>query len=238
MKIAVQMWSLKDYQEKDFEATLQSVAKLGYDGVEFAGYFDYSAKQIRTMLDKYQLQIAGSHIGYERLQENLEEVIQFELEIQNKRLIIPYINFDSYQAWESFIQSLVPIRETLAKYGLQLLYHNHGNEIQVIDNHFIIEELAKVVQLELDVYWVKHAGYEPLELIKKFYDALAVLHIKDMNPVTRESCDLGDGELDIQMILKQKPQLEWMVVEQEHFAVDPMTSMAHNIRYLKSIGYE
>ena len=47
--IGVQVYSVRDHAEKDFRATLAKIKEFGYDGVEFAGYFGKSAKEIKEM---------------------------------------------------------------------------------------------------------------------------------------------------------------------------------------------
>ncbi len=51
-KISVQLWSVKDATQKDFIGTLEAIAKMGYDGVEFAGYGGIDADTMKKELDR------------------------------------------------------------------------------------------------------------------------------------------------------------------------------------------
>src|SRR5512140_1296394 len=63
--IAVQLYSVRDDCAKDFDAALAQVAKMGFAGVEFAGYHKYGGKpkELRKTLDDLNLIAAGTHIG-------------------------------------------------------------------------------------------------------------------------------------------------------------------------------
>ena len=51
-KVGLQLYSVREDMEKDMEATLKKVKEIGYDYVEFAGYFGHTAEQVREWLDK------------------------------------------------------------------------------------------------------------------------------------------------------------------------------------------
>ena len=64
-QISVQLYSVRDDCHKDFDAALKSIAEMGFDGVEFAGYHKYSgdAAGLRKKLDELNLKAAATHIG-------------------------------------------------------------------------------------------------------------------------------------------------------------------------------
>ena len=66
-KIAVQLWCLQEKTALDFENTLKTVGKMGYDGVEFAGFGDIDATKMKKLLDENGLKSAGAHIGLDEL---------------------------------------------------------------------------------------------------------------------------------------------------------------------------
>lgn len=70
--IAIQLWSVQDACQEDFFGTLEHLAEMGYDGVEFAGYYGRSAADLKAKLAELGLGIAGSHIPYERLRDELD----------------------------------------------------------------------------------------------------------------------------------------------------------------------
>ena len=77
MKIGVQLYSVRDAMSEDFEGTLQKVAAMGYEYVEFAGYYDKTSEEIKAILDKYSLKCISVHQGLERFEEDADREIAF-----------------------------------------------------------------------------------------------------------------------------------------------------------------
>ena len=50
LPVALQLYSVRDELEADFEGTIAKVREFGYDGVEFAGLYGRSAEQVRKIL--------------------------------------------------------------------------------------------------------------------------------------------------------------------------------------------
>ena len=68
MRICVATWP----------GSLAAVAKLGYKGVEFAGFNNVAAKDIRKMLDDNGLQAVGCHTALNTLQgEEFDKTVEF-----------------------------------------------------------------------------------------------------------------------------------------------------------------
>ena len=85
--IALQLYSVRTDCAEDLPGTLAKVAAMGYDGVEFAGYYDYSADDLRKMLDDNGLICCGSHLGIQTLLgDELEKTAEF-----NRTLVNPYL---------------------------------------------------------------------------------------------------------------------------------------------------
>ena len=80
MKFAVQLYSVRDHMERgeDFLEVIKKVKEIGFDGVEFAGYFGHSAEELKAHCDSLGLEVVGTHIGIENyLPENLDETLRF-----------------------------------------------------------------------------------------------------------------------------------------------------------------
>jgi len=90
MGIALQLYSVREDCAKDFEGTLKAVAEMGYEGVEFAGYYERSAENLRAILDNFGLKVAGTHIRIDALLgEELGKTVEFNRVLENKFLIVP-----------------------------------------------------------------------------------------------------------------------------------------------------
>jgi len=61
---------------------------MGYQGVEFAGYYGLTAEQLRKLLDDNGIVCCGTHTGLDTLLgDNLEKTIEFNKTLGNKYLI-------------------------------------------------------------------------------------------------------------------------------------------------------
>ena len=88
--IALQLYSVRKDCEEDLPGTLASVADMGYEGVDFAGYYGYDSKELRTMLDDLGLRAAGCHTGLPTLMgDELARTVAFNQILGNRYLIVP-----------------------------------------------------------------------------------------------------------------------------------------------------
>ncbi|MBC1249418.1 sugar phosphate isomerase/epimerase [Listeria welshimeri] len=239
-KIALQLWSVKEACEDDFFGTLEKVAEMGYDGVEFAGYYGKSASEIKTKLAELGLEVAGSHISKEMLEEELEDVIVFERELGNKFIICPYADFETKQEGLSFAEKLREIAKTIQQAGMQFGYHNHAHELEKVDDAIILENLLGNVPemiAELDTYWIEYAGVGVIPFIEKYRNRVPLVHIKDKSKTSKESTIIGEGILDISGYVKTAiaSGTKWLIIEQEAFEEDPLTSVAKGYTYLANV---
>lgn len=239
-KIALQLWSVKEACEDDFFGTLEKVAEMGYDGVEFAGYYGKSASEIKTKLAELGLEVAGSHISKEMLEAELEDVIVFERELGNKFIICPYADFETKQEWLSFAERLREIAKTIQQAGMQFGYHNHAHELEKVDDAIILENLLGNVPemiAELDTYWIEYAGVGVIPFIEKYRNRVPLVHIKDKSKTSKESTIIGEGILDISGYVKTAiaSGTKWLIIEQEAFEEDPLTSVAKGYTYLANV---
>ena len=130
MKVALQMYSLRSLTGDDFFGTLGETAKMGYDGVEFAGYFDVPAKELKAVLDKNGLEAAGSHVSIDRLREDLDGEIAYAKELGLYSVVCPYADMNTEEEWIAFGRELNEIGKKFRANGILFGYHNHANEFQ------------------------------------------------------------------------------------------------------------
>lgn len=242
-KVALQLWSVKEACQQDFIGTLKLVKEMGYDGVEFAGYYGLSATELSAILTELDLAVAGSHIGYDQIVENLDEVIAYEKAIGNERIICPYVAADTFEEWQERFAAFREAQEKIAAAGLTLIYHNHSHEFTAIPDKSILEEMVAAVpgiKLEVDTYWVQHAGLNVVEWLLENRQSVALLHIKEMLIVDgeKESTEIGTGILPIASYVNVAKELDlpWLIVEQEAFQKYPaIESAAINVVALKKI---
>ena len=103
MKTGVQLYSLRNYiKDNGLESALEIIADAGFDGVEFAGFYDKTADEIKSMLDKYSLTAFSAHIGTEKMQAELPTALQ--LGISN--IVVPWKALDNAAEFDKAVAEL------------------------------------------------------------------------------------------------------------------------------------
>lgn len=248
VKIGVQLYTLRDLTEKDFEGTLRAVAKLGYQGVEFAGYGGLEAEKLRGILDELGLACAGSHIGIDRLIHHLEEEIAYNRTIGNSSLVIPWYDKNKWnnpQEREAFLEQIAGIGQACSQAGMKLLYHNHEFECEADESgnpllDTLVERLDKeTLQLELDACWAHYAGVEPGGYIRRHAGRIPLIHLKDMKRLAdggAQPVELGRGEVDLAAIVEAAvaTDAQWLIVEQDTCEGSPLDSVAASMEWIRN----
>ena len=179
-KIGLQLYSIKELTEKDFFGSLEKVAKIGYPGVEFAGFFDTPASELKKVLDDLGIVACGSHIGIDALEEEINRVIDYNLEIGNQYIICPGLPEhmrDSYDAYLKLADKFNEIGQKCKDQGIQFGYHNHDVEFQKFNGEYGLDILLSntqpdLVHMELDTFWVSMPDLNP-----RFYEKMPKQHI-------------------------------------------------------------
>jgi len=239
----VQLYTVRASLAKDVPGTLQAIAGIGYQEVEFAGYGDQSVQQIRRLLDDLDLQSPSSHMDARRLRENAAELIELAAAIGHDYVTIAWLNpedrqtIDDYKGWaETFNR----VGEACRDSGMRLAYHNHDFEFEPLDGQLPFDVLldetdADLVDFELDFFWVRKAGQDIVPVLNKAPERFTMAHIKDMD-TEGEMADVGAGVIDFANILGDEAAsgLRHLFVEHDQPA-DPVKSVAISRLALSSI---
>jgi sugar phosphate isomerase/epimerase len=246
LPIAVQLYSVASLTEADMAGTIAGVAKLGYEGVEFAGYFKHSAAEIRKMLDDNGLKCAGTHIGIDTLlDDKLQETIEFNKTIGNRNLIVPGLP-EKYRntlaAWKETAQTFNEVSAKVKPQGLRVGYHNHSSEFVPLEGekpfHVFFGATNKDVAVQLDIGHAVHAGEDPVELLKRYAGRVKSVHVKEYNPAKKDAL-IGDGNVKWPEVLKACETVggtEWYIIEEESRAYQGLDGIAQSLKRLHGMG--
>lgn len=244
LKVALQLYTLRDYDQEDFAAKLIKVREAGYDGVEFAGFADIPAEEMKSLLEKAGLEAMGSHTRMEELMDRLDEVIAYNQVIGSSYIVIPYYKIESMEDVHSLIAIVKAIGPKIKAAGMELLYHNHYHEFT---NEFgekpILEMLRQAtteaeLSFEIDMFWTTHADREPVEVMDTFGSRCKTVHVKDMvNKEDKEMTEVGTGLLDLKGIIEKAKTsgYEWVVVEQDRIKIDGYDSVKISLDHVKAM---
>ena len=235
---SIQLYSLRDTTPKDLNGTLEKVSALGYQAVEFAGFFNHSAGEINEMLARHNLAVSGTHSPFTDLIRHYEETIAYHKAIGNKFYIIPGVDLSSQEKLDAFIEAVNPLCDKLAEEGITLCYHNHSSEFRPnADGSVPYEQLLyrSKIALEVDAFWAFVGMQNPIAILERVGDRLKFIHIKD-GLASGKGFPLGMGEAPV------KDVYDWavahnipLVVESETLTPDGITEAKICIEYLASL---
>jgi sugar phosphate isomerase/epimerase len=183
MKYGVQMYSIKPVASEDLRAALKAVADLGYKTVEFAGFFDKEASDVRAWLDEYGLEPIATHTGLVKLDaDNIAATAEYHKAIGCDHIVVPSANWASLEGMEASIAGLNFAAKFLADYGITVGFHNHSGEFhtQAYGKMPMTEIIERTdVAIEPDVFWLFNAGVDPVEFLEKNKARIRMIHMKD-----------------------------------------------------------
>ena len=186
-KVGLQLFSVRNAMKEDFVGTLKAVKDMGYEYVEFAGYYGRTAEEIKAILDELGLKCISVHQGLDFYNEDADAAAQFLKTFGVKYSVIPWYGKEKLagnEAWEESKKRFTEVGEVLKKYGMKLGYHNHDFEFETVDGKYIHDYIfdevdSSVIDPELDTCWVHYAGIDPAEKIRQFKGRVEVVHLKD-----------------------------------------------------------
>ncbi|MDA7683825.1 sugar phosphate isomerase/epimerase [bacterium] len=243
-RLGLQLYTMREEMDDDFEGTLARVAELGYSEVEFAGYFDRTPIQVRKVLDTNGLVSPAAHIPWQAVRDDLDFEIERALVLGQKNIVIPYLapGERTESHYKQLIETLNLAGESCKKAGLRIGYHNHDFEFQsikgVVAYDLILEETEdSLVDFELDLYWIAHAGVDPIPYFEKYPGRFTMLHVKD-RATDGNMVAVGNGEINFQSIFTRAELagVKHYFVEHDN-PTDAFTSVSDSYRALSTMTF-
>ena len=238
MEISLQLYSIHEETQKDFAGSVQKVAEIGFQGVEFAGYGGLTAGEQVQLLKNCGLYSVGTHTGLSVFEDNFEAELSYSKAIGSKYIICPWAKVETMEEIDHLAEVLNRAAEKAAKEGIKVGYHNHDHEFVKIDGKYALDLLAERtndnVVLELDVFWVAYAGVDPVEYIKKWGKRVELIHIKQID-ANKANVDAADGILDMKKIKDAAEYATYFVLEHEEYDKPVWDAIRNDYDYLSRI---
>jgi len=259
-KIGLQLYTVRDLLKQDFDDTIAKVAAVGYKEVEFAGYFDHSAKDVRAAVDCHSLTAPSAHIEYKNLGDTFPEVIEAAKVVGHEYLVNPWIDEDIRKqpdGWKQAAETFNRAGEACKKAGIQFAYHNHWFEFLPVNGKLPYDLLLTecdpdLVKMELDLCWITVGRQDPLRYFDRYPGRFPLVHVKDVKrvpPVTaggaqdfgssmKDMTEVGSGIIDWKKIFAQsdKAGIKHYFVEHDN-PKKPLDSIKKSYDYLARLRF-
>jgi sugar phosphate isomerase/epimerase len=243
--IGLQLYSVRADCAKDLPGVLSAVGKMGYQGVEFAGYYGRDAATLRKLLDDNGLKCCGTHIGLKTLEgEALKQTVAFNRTLGNKNLIVPSLPKDKTTSRQALVDTAKLFTELAAKVkdeGMRVGYHAHGGDFQKFDGEthwdIFFGNAGPEVAMQLDIGNCLDGGGDPIAILKKFPGRALSIHVKEHGG--KKGAAIGEGEVDWKTIFELCETIggtEWYIAEQESYAMPPLECVAQCLKNLRKMG--
>lgn len=252
-RLAAQLYTIRDFTKTadDFARSMRKVRDIGYTAVQISALGPIPPERVRGIVVDAGLTVCNTHIGFERLKNDLPAVIA-DHRLWNCRHVAvgslpPSFRSDGAAGFRRFAREATAIGQALRDAGLTFSYHNHafeferfpgeaGTALDIIYN----ETDPSCVQAEIDVYWVQFGGADPAAWIRRVANRMPVVHLKDMTIQANQQimAEVGEGNLNWPSILQacRDADVEWYAVEQDRCQRDPFESLAISYRNLTAMG--
>ncbi len=254
-EIALQLYSLRNEMKVNVKGTHALIPGMGIKYLEGGETYGMEWEEYKKMLSDLNLQIVAVGADYNKLKDNPREIIEKANAFGAKFATCTWIPHPSGQfsikETEEAIQVFNEAGKILKDKGITLCYHPHGYEFKPHKDGVLFDELlkhAKNYEFNMDVFWVKMGGGNPLALLKKYPKKFPLLHLKDRAVGTQGTTDgtgdvetnvvLGQGDVDIHGIIKQaqKNGTKYLIIEDE--SSRSVKQIPQSVEYIKKVMAE
>lgn len=255
--VGVQLYTVRTVLPQDPLKVLRALEQIGYREAElnmdnldkvFPALKQTSLKPISLHLDS-TLFVSGQA----KIPAALDAAKTREVEY----VVCPYVapaDRGGADMMKKLGETLSKAGEMSQKLGMRLCYHNHAFDFAPSGNGTLLDVLLqaadpKLVSLELDIMWAQVAGLEPVAVLKKYGNRVALLHLKNVAEGTEKRYDetvpkaafreVGNGVIDIPAVLSAAAQagVKHYFVEQDQVPADPVDSLRQSYQYLAKLNY-
>lgn len=241
-RIGLQLYTVRSEMQRSVEATLERVGSIGYDEVEFAGYFNHTPAQLATMLESNGLAAPSAHLGLDVMRTGWEKALDDAARIGHRFVVVAFLppnERNSVDAYRRIAAEFNRAGEVAKAKGMTFAYHNHDFEFEPMDGttgfDVLLEECDPgLVAIEMDLYWITHAGHDPIPYLRRMPGRFPLVHVKDRNP-DGSMADVGRGMIDFPAIFAAAGgEIRHYFVEHDRPG-DAFASVEASHRYLSSL---
>jgi sugar phosphate isomerase/epimerase len=249
----LQLYSLREQFKTDVPGTLKKVNKWGIREIEGGGTYGLPLDDYKKMLAENKLTMVSVGADFDMLKTNPQAAVDEAKKFNAKYVVCFWIPHDDNKFEISNVKEAVEVFNSAGKLlkenGISLCYHPHGFEFRPYENGTLFDYLVtktnpEYLNFEMDVFWIKHPGQDPVALLKKYPNRFPLMHLKDRKPGTpgnqngnadvESNVVLGTGDVGIAEIIKQakKVGVKHYFIEDESSRSE--TQIPQSLKFLKS----
>ncbi len=253
-EIGLQLYSLRNQFKEDVPGTLAKIKEMGIHEIEGGGTYGLSMDEYKKLLADNELEMVSVGIDFQQLMDDPQPAIDNAKAFGAKYIVCFWIPHPGDTFTIEHTQKAIDAFNTggkkIQENGLSFCYHPHGFEFRPYEDGTLFDYLIKktdpkYVNYEMDVFWVKQPGQDPVALLKKYPERFTLLHLKDRAPGTPNSQDghadddtnvvLGSGDVGIAAIMEQaqKNGVKHYFIEDE--SSHSVQQIPQSLDYLKGL---
>ncbi len=254
-ELGVQLYSFRNELPKDVPGTLQKLKDIGLKNLEGEfTYYGMSIAEFKELLDNKKMKMVTIAASYEKLQSDLYTIIGDAKTLGAKYVVVHWLPHENNEFTIDHARKAVDVFNEVGKKlreaGLTLCYHPHGYEFRPYEDGTLFDFIAtksnpQYLSFEMDVFWVKHPGQDPVALLKKYAGRFPLMHLKDRKPGTpgnqngqadvETNVVLGQGDVGIAAVMKvaKKYGVKYAFIEDE--SSRSAMQVPQSIAFLKSL---
>lgn len=253
-EIGLQLYSLRNEFKTDVPGTLAKIKSFGIRQIEGGGTYGLPMDEYKKLLAQNDLKMVSVGADFQKLADDPQSVVDEAKAFGAKYVMCAWVPHQGDDFTMDDIKKAVTVfnsaGKVLADAGIKLCYHPHGYEFRPYEGGTMFDYLVKntdkrYVNFEMDVFWIKHPGQDPVALLKKYPDRFLMMHLKDRRPGTEgnqgghapdeTNVVLGQGDVGIAAVMKQakKNGVKYYFIEDE--SPVSVEQIPQSLRYLKSL---
>jgi sugar phosphate isomerase/epimerase len=258
--LAVQMFTVREHTKTahDLAKTLRRIREIGYTAVQMSAVGamngdrpEVDAATARRMLDDNGLTCIATHRPWDALKDRTGEEIEFHQTLGCDFTAIGGLGTaenETLDRYRGFLQEAAPVIAKLQAAGIRFGHHNHSHEFfrpvpggPTLED-VLIDEGGPDLMLELDLYWIEHAGLNCVRILERCHGRVPVIHLKDKEVIQGKNetrmAPIGEGNLDWPGIIAacRAAGVRWYAVEQDQCFRDPFDCLKSSHDFLRSQG--
>lgn len=251
-KIAAQMYSVRHEFEKDCEGTLKTLKEIGFEAIQLDGMRGNHPENVAELICKYDFKVAGMHVKHDRFFHDLDNVMYEAYLFKSKTIYDKYIDDEDQheEGYKKTKKRLLEVAKDLSPLGFRVGVHNpeydYNNEVngRKLLDYLTDPEAGICIYPEPDTYWMRVAGEDPVESIKKYSGRAPIIHLKDYKhgfereDMENNLVEVGSGDIDMEQIVRWGEQngTEFYCIEQDYSKIGIFNSLQQGFEHILQLG--